>query len=341
MEDKGSKDGAKRAALGETFGLEEESPCTIGFAVPIFIGSGIDKVKEREEAAEVRVGGKGSTCRFTGDGIEHVDNIKEEEGMGGGLAEGFQFGDVAIKKDLGEVDNGVKATMNANAKLTLRGEVGSKIMGEVGHDNRADDAAIASANANGAEFKKVGFIFMEGKEVVRTESVSDRVGEVAINDSLEFAAEEIKVGAGSVTRGISCLVEGKATEEVSVVGKGAASSSFADTFEGKEQGASADGEGFGGGSSGLGAGTGSGRGSRSVRGEGRGEKATDDVKVVGSVFSNWGITADAGESLVVGVIIDKFLGLSDGLGGNGEVSRVGGGSGGREVFGISVTWVMG
>jgi hypothetical protein len=63
--------------------------------------------------AEDRAGG------FTGDGIEHVDDVQEKEGVGGGLAVGLKVGNMGFDSGMGEVDDGIKAIGDADAKLAL------------------------------------------------------------------------------------------------------------------------------------------------------------------------------------------------------------------------------
>jgi hypothetical protein len=55
----------------------------------------------------------------------------------------------------GEVDDGVKATGEADTKLALGEEVGGKVRGGVFENGRGKEAAPGEANAEGAEFGKV------------------------------------------------------------------------------------------------------------------------------------------------------------------------------------------
>jgi hypothetical protein len=85
IEDEAGKEGTEGAALGEAFLLEKGGPGG-GFGTePAGVGGVIEHVEEGGEAAECGVAAKDGAAGFTGDGVEHVDDVKEEEGMGRGL----------------------------------------------------------------------------------------------------------------------------------------------------------------------------------------------------------------------------------------------------------------
>jgi hypothetical protein len=56
---------------------------------PAGVGGVVEHVKEGDEAAEGGVAAKDGAAGFSGDGVEHVDDVKEEEGICGGLASGL------------------------------------------------------------------------------------------------------------------------------------------------------------------------------------------------------------------------------------------------------------
>jgi hypothetical protein len=130
MEDKAGKEGTEGAALGETFSLEEGSPGGILGMVPANVGRVVEHVKEGEKAGEGGVVGENGTARLTRNRVEHVDIAKEEEGMGGGCARSFQVGNVGLNSSTGEVNDGVKTARDADTKLALWEEVGSKVGAE-------------------------------------------------------------------------------------------------------------------------------------------------------------------------------------------------------------------
>jgi hypothetical protein len=89
VEDKAGKEGAEGAALGESFLLEKGGPGG-GFGMePAGVGGVVEHVEEGDKAAEGGVVAKDGAAGFSGDGVEHVDDVKEEEGMCWGLASGL------------------------------------------------------------------------------------------------------------------------------------------------------------------------------------------------------------------------------------------------------------
>jgi hypothetical protein len=97
--------------------------------------------------------------------------------MGGGLAVGLKVGNVGFNSGTGEVDNGVEATGNANAKLALGEHVGRKISRGFFEDRGGKETPPGETDAEGAEFGKVGGIFVEGGEVVGSEGSGKGGGE--------------------------------------------------------------------------------------------------------------------------------------------------------------------
>jgi hypothetical protein len=85
VEDEAGKEGAEGAALGEAFLLEKGGPGGGFGTVPAGVGGVVEHVEEGDEAAEGGVAAKDGAAGFTGDGAEHVDDVKEEEGVGWGL----------------------------------------------------------------------------------------------------------------------------------------------------------------------------------------------------------------------------------------------------------------
>jgi hypothetical protein len=61
--------------------------------------------------------------RFTGDGIEHVDNVEAKHGMGRGCICSEWARDVGFKHYLGEVNDSFNTAMDVNAKLSTGEEV--------------------------------------------------------------------------------------------------------------------------------------------------------------------------------------------------------------------------
>jgi hypothetical protein len=92
MEDEAGKEGAEGAAFREPldFLLEKKGPSGCFGTEPAGVGGVVEHVKEGDEAAEGGLAAKDGEAGFSGDGVEHVDDVKEEEGMcGGGLARGL------------------------------------------------------------------------------------------------------------------------------------------------------------------------------------------------------------------------------------------------------------
>jgi hypothetical protein len=72
---------------------------------------------------------KNGTTGFAGDGVEHVDDVEEEKGMGWRVASGLEVSNVGLNSGAGEVNDRVKATRDADPKLALGKEVGGKVGG--------------------------------------------------------------------------------------------------------------------------------------------------------------------------------------------------------------------
>jgi hypothetical protein len=89
VEEEEGKEGAEGASLREPFLLEKGGPSGSFKMEPAGVGGVIEHVEEGDEAAEGGVAAKDGATGFLGDGVEHVDDVKEEEGMCGGLASGL------------------------------------------------------------------------------------------------------------------------------------------------------------------------------------------------------------------------------------------------------------
>jgi hypothetical protein len=61
----------------ETFILEKGRPRTVFDTVPTDFGTVVEHVKEWKKVAEGRVAAENKAAGFTGDRVEHVDNLKE------------------------------------------------------------------------------------------------------------------------------------------------------------------------------------------------------------------------------------------------------------------------
>ena len=109
VKDEAGEKRTERAALGEAFMLKEGGPGGVGGAVPAGVRGVVKHVKEGEEAGEGGVAAEDRAAGLTGDGVEHVDDIQEEESVGGGAAGGLEVGDVGFDGSSGEVDDGVEA----------------------------------------------------------------------------------------------------------------------------------------------------------------------------------------------------------------------------------------
>lgn len=244
VEDEGSEDGAEGAALGEAFFLWNEVPRAVGCPVPTVVGGTVDEVKERKEGAEGRVACKGRTSRLTRGRVEHVDKVEQEKGVGGGMARSLTAGDVFLKEEAKNMEDGLKAPMDPSAHLAFGEEVGGEGGGKVGKGDGAKDAAEAGANANGAEFVKVGAVFVQSKKVSSTEIWLNRVGDIVVGDELQEIRQDREEGAGRVTRFRVTFKQAEVANDINVVRKGAGGRAFLGTAEGGEQGGLVDGEGF-------------------------------------------------------------------------------------------------
>jgi hypothetical protein len=89
VEDKAGKEGAEGAALGEAFLLKKGGPGGSFGTEPAGVGGVIEHVEEGDEVAEGGVAAKDRAAGFLGDRVEHIDDVKEEEGVCWGLASGL------------------------------------------------------------------------------------------------------------------------------------------------------------------------------------------------------------------------------------------------------------
>ena len=173
VKDKATKEGAKGAALGKAFMLGEVGPGAVRRDEPAGVGGVVDQVEEGEDLGEV--GAEHGAAGVTGAGVEHVDDVKGEEDAG--LVSGVR--EVTIDKEVEEVGDGVKAAIDADAKLAGREEEGSKVRAEVREKDGGGEATPGGADPKGTEFEGVGRVFMEGKEVVGMEEGGGGFGDGA------------------------------------------------------------------------------------------------------------------------------------------------------------------
>jgi hypothetical protein len=148
---------------------------------------------------------------------------------------------------MGEVDDGVMATGDANTKLALGEEVGGKVGGGVFEDGRGKEAAPGEANAVGEKFGGVGGVLVEGGEVVALGGISKegREGPVA-EIALEFGVFG-KVGASGGCSGVGgvggSLKKAEEMNGIGVIGEGAGGGEFTDGAEAVEEVGISEGEG--------------------------------------------------------------------------------------------------
>ena len=203
---------------------EEVGPHPVGSDEPAGVSSVVDEIKEGEDLGEV--GTEHEAARVTGAGVEHVDNAKGQEDMG--LVRGVR--EVAVDKEMEKVGDGVKAAINANAKLASRKEEGSKVRAEVGKEDGSRETMLSSADAKQMEFVGISGVLVEGQEVVGMEEGSSRFRDGASVDEGKDINERGEVGAvtrGRAIRGVlRRLVSGKGMKKVNGVSEGASSSAM-------------------------------------------------------------------------------------------------------------------
>jgi hypothetical protein len=136
VEDKTCKEGTEWAALREAFGLEEERPGGGFGTVPACVGRVVEHIKKGKETGEGWVAEEYGATGFPRDGVEHIDNVKEEEGVGGGLASSLEVSNVSFDSSAGEVDNSVEAAGNTDTKLALGEQIRGKICRGVFEESR-------------------------------------------------------------------------------------------------------------------------------------------------------------------------------------------------------------
>ena len=140
VENKATKEGAKGAALGKAFMLGEVGPGAVRRDEPAGVGGVVDQVEEGEDLGEV--GAEHGAAGVTGAGVEHVDDVEGEEDAG--LVSGVR--EVTIDKEVEEVGDGVKAAIDADAKLAGREEEGSKVRAEVREKDGGGEATPGGAD---------------------------------------------------------------------------------------------------------------------------------------------------------------------------------------------------
>ena len=109
VEDEGREQGAEGATLGETFVLEKRGERAVRGAVPDMVGLAVEDVKKGEAK-------EGSTSSITGNGIEHIGNVEEEEGTGGVLV----VGEEGLELGHGGVEGEINTTAQTDAELAGR-----------------------------------------------------------------------------------------------------------------------------------------------------------------------------------------------------------------------------
>lgn len=251
------------------------------------------------------------TARVTGDRVEHIDNVKKEEGVGGGAAVGLQVGNVRFNSSAGKVDNGIKATRDTDTKLALWEEVGGEVGGGVLEYSRGKKAAPGETDAERAEFSKVGGVFIEGSKVVGAEGSGKGGGKVSKGKVALEGGVGIKVGAHGGGSGIGGIRGGfkkaQVANGVGVISKRAGGSEFANGAEASKKVGVGEVERGGRGGGGLGASTAR---SRAMRWKtGRVEAGNDGLVGRGHGGRGHGLEeAEAGGMILI--MVGKVLGVT-------------------------------
>lgn len=162
--------------------------------------------------------------------IEHVDDVKGEEGTEWGW-------DVDVLLQLGKrgVDDVLHAAFHAHSELACGKEGGGESRAKLGDENGACDTTVGVPYSNGSELGGIGGALMKSKGVLCAEECASGRGQLVVGDDVEELNEggEVRLigrrgrllGGGSSfgsCGGASGLgVECVGFEDVDTVGKGA------------------------------------------------------------------------------------------------------------------------
>ena len=163
---------------------------------------------------------------------------------------------MVIDKEVEEVGDGVKAAIDANAKLASREEEGSEVRAEMGEEDGGGEAMPGCANAKWAEFAGIGRVFVKGEEVVGLQEGGSGFRDGASVDEgndIDEGGEVRTVGGGVMRSVLGRAVCGEGSEEVDGVSEGASGSAPVRAGKGTEDKGGLEGEGGG---AGMGGGAG-------------------------------------------------------------------------------------
>ena len=238
VKDQRSKDGGKGVTLNEALTLGKGAPVLGVVEVPDGVLTAVDKVEEREQMTEAIVFCEDFTARGTGDGIEHVFDVKEEETASGRGTMRLGGGNVAVDKRRDGVNNEIEATRDTNSILAGRDKEGCKVVGEVGHAERTNNASPAGANANRAKFRGNGGVFVQSCKVGCAEGVGGLGRDVARDQEVGKADKSRGIGHGSRRVGtgrVGPLIGGVSADDIGIISEGPGCSAFTDRSQSAER----------------------------------------------------------------------------------------------------------
>jgi hypothetical protein len=110
----------------------------------------------------------------------------------------------------------------------------SEVIGKVGQGDCAKKSSETSANANRAEFQRVGRGFVQGEEVRATEGFGNRGRNGSIQEKLKEVGESLEVWMRFGSGVVLSFEEGKISKEINVISKRASRSAFLSRTKGLE-----------------------------------------------------------------------------------------------------------
>jgi hypothetical protein len=150
MEHQAGKNGSKGITLRKAFVLEEVVRRTIRTGRIAVDRRAIHEIKVWQEGMELGVVSQNSASCMTGNGIEHVGNVKGEKGTMGSKVGSKGAINVLMELGLSRMEKKINTTTDGDAELTFCEKESGEAIGIESHDNRSSNAAVGSTNANGA-----------------------------------------------------------------------------------------------------------------------------------------------------------------------------------------------
>jgi hypothetical protein len=189
VNDKAGKGRRKGISLGKAIFLDEEIEGAIRTVEEAFVGFCVHEIEVVYEGMEARVRFKDIAGFLSGHLVPAANQVNKDSSSVGREIGGQRLGDESVQLTVGGVDEEIKASADGQAKLAGRKQVFCKgVRVDEGKDG-AGKTAPGSANADGAEFVKVGRILVKSKKATVCQEFGDSRGDIVVENESQNLGE--------------------------------------------------------------------------------------------------------------------------------------------------------